>query len=126
MHTHVEGMQGVSPRSSCRFPSNHWRSFILLVAGGNHWAIGRRDCPRYARFENVVDVWLQVVFLWLHSPAAAGTMSPFDVLVESHGRVVFLFAGQTLPNSSPSPPTSTLLSGLSCRRRCRGVGSQHA
>ena len=53
----------LGPRSSCRFPSNHWRSFILLVAGGNHRAAGRRDYPRYAGSERVVDVWLHVAFL---------------------------------------------------------------
>ena len=51
-------------------------------------------------------MWLQVVVLWLHSPAAEEIISLFDVFVESHGRVVFLFAGQTLPTSS--------------RRSCRG------
>ena len=70
-------------------------------------------------------MWLEVVFLWLHIPAAAGVKFPFDVFGEPHGRVGLLFAGQTLPTSSPSPPTSTLLSGLSRRRSCRGVGSQN-
>ena len=76
-------------------------------------------------------MWLQVVFLWLHSPAAAEMISPFDVFVGPHGGAVLLFAEQTLPNFSPSPststPTSTILCGSSCRRSCRrGVSSQHA
>ena len=45
----------------------------------------------------IVDVCLPVVFLWLHSPAAAGNIFPFEVLVEPHGRVVLLFAGQRCP-----------------------------
>ena len=70
-------------------------------------------------------MWLQVVFLWLHGPAAAEMISPFHVFVESRGGAIVLFDGRTLPNSSPSPPVSTLLCGLSCRRSCRGYGPQH-
>ena len=71
-------------------------------------------------------MWLlQVVFLWLHRPAAANRISPFDAFVEPHGRaVLLLFVGQTLPTYSPSPPVLTLLYELSCRRSCRGIGSQ--
>ena len=49
-----------------------------------------------------------------------------DVFVEPHGRIALLFAGQMLSTASPSPPTSPLLRGLSGRRSCRSVGSQHA
>ena len=139
------------PRSSCRLPSKPWRSLILLV-DGNHRAAGRRDYPRSSGFERVevVFVWphnptaaetispfdvffrssgferVEVVFVWPHNPTAAEMISPFDVFVEPHGRAVLLFAGRTLPTSSPFPPTSTLLFGLSSRRICRGVGSQQA
>ena len=49
-----------------------------------------------------------------------------DIFVKSHGLVALMLPGKPLPTSAPSPPTSTLLSGLSCRHSCRGVGSQHA
>ena len=54
---------------------------------------------------------------------------PFEVFGESHAGAVsmfLLFAGQTLPTSSPSSPTSVLLRALSCGRSCRDVGSQFA
>ena len=68
---------------------------MFLVAGGNHRAAGCRDYPRHAGFERVVDVWLQIVFVWLRRPAAADRISPFDVFTEPHGRAVHLLAGQT-------------------------------
>ena len=46
--------------------------------------------------------------------------SPFDVFVEPRVRVVLLFVGQMLHIPSPSPPTSTLLSGLSYKRSYKG------
>ena len=70
------------------------------------------EYPRSAEFVRVVDVWLHVDFLWLISPAATGIITLFDVFVEPHGRAALLFAGRTLPTSSPSPPTSTLLVGV--------------
>ena len=36
--------------------TNHWKSFILLVVGGSHRAVGRRDYPHYAGFEWIVVV----------------------------------------------------------------------
>ena len=69
-------MYRLCPRKSCRFPSNHWRSLIYLVVGGNHLAVGCRNYTRSAGLERVV--WLQVgFFLWLHSRAAAGMIFPF-------------------------------------------------
>ena len=33
-------MYRLCPRKNCRFPSNHWRSLIYLVVGGNLLAVG--------------------------------------------------------------------------------------
>ena len=56
---------------------------------------------------------------------AADRISLFDVFVDAHERAVLLVARETLLIYSPSPPTSTLLSGWSCRRSCRDLSSQH-
>ena len=56
-------------------------------------------------------------------------ISAYDVFGESHAGAALLFAGRTLPTSSPFPPTCALiLCALSCRRSsCRSfAGSQHA
>ena len=63
---------------------------------------------------------LGVVFSYqLRDPAAANMIPPFDVFVEPHGCAILQFVGRTFPTSSPSPPISTLLSGLSCRCSCK-------
>ena len=67
-------MYRLCPRKSCRFPSNHGRSLIYLVVGGNHLAVGCRNYTSSAGLERVV--WLQVGVLWLHSRAAAGMILP--------------------------------------------------
>ena len=44
---------------------------MFFVVDRNHRAAEARDYSRSAGFKRVVDVCLQVGFLWLHSPVAA-------------------------------------------------------
>ena len=65
-------------------------------------------------------MWLQVVFLWPHSPPAEEIISLFDVFIEPQRGAILLFSGRTLP----TPHASVRVVFWVCT--CRSVGSQHA
>ena len=121
----------LAPEAAAVFPliAGDRCSSLLLVG-----TIGLPDAGIILDMQGSRGLWLCVVagrfffsfYGCIVQLLSAEMISSLDVFVEPHGRAVLLFAGQTLSTSSPSPPTSTLLSGLSCRRSCRDVGSQHA